>query len=394
MPRRFTTGIDIGTHHVKVLIAEQTRSTSGRSYPQVIGTGVAESHGLRHGYIINTAEVAHSISQALKQAQKQSGQRIEEVFLAIGGVSLESVTASGIAVVSRGDNEITETDTANALSECEASIPSSQLQNRKIIHSIPLEFKIDGQPVLGSPLGMKGMKIEARSLFVTALESHVNDLIDVVEDLGVAVVDVMASPLAAGLVSLSKNQKVAGCVLANIGAETVSLVVYEDNLPISLEVFSLGSTDITNDIALGLKIPLEEAQQIKHGNQTGINVSKKQLDEIIAARLSDIFELIEAHLKKIKRNKLLPAGVIITGGGSRIASVSEMAKTSLELPARVASVEFTHGERGQVQDARWAVAYGLCLFGFSSLHEDRLGRRGIFKGLWRKSLNFLKQFLP
>ncbi|MEX0672865.1 MAG: cell division protein FtsA [Candidatus Paceibacterota bacterium] len=393
MSRNTTAGIDIGTHHVKVVIAERSRNAQGKAVPHVIGTGIAESRGLRHGYIINTNEVTSSIAVALAEAEKASGVTVEEGYLAIGGISLESITAEGTSTVSRGDNEISELDLTTIEEACEANIPPAQLQNRRIIHRIPLQHSIDGQPVMGSPIGLKGMRIEAKYLFITALEPHVSDLVDAVENAGVEVTDYVASPIAASLVSLSKSQKIAGCVLANIGAETVSIAVFENNLPISLETFSLGSTDITNDIALGLKIPLEEAQQIKHGERTGTNISRQQLNEIVNARLSDIFELIETHLKRIKRNKMLPAGIIITGGGARIANISDLAKSSLELPSRVASVEFGKQTSRQIQDARWAVAYGICIYGLSS--GDSAGRRGLWlKRLVPQIFRWIKQFLP
>ncbi|MEX0930090.1 MAG: cell division FtsA domain-containing protein [Candidatus Paceibacterota bacterium] len=393
MSRNTTAGIDIGTHHVKVVITERSRNEQGRVVPRVIGTGIAESRGLRHGYIINTNEVTTSVAAALAEAQKASGVQVEEGYLAIGGISLESLTINGTSTVSRGDNEISELDLTTVEEACESTIPPAQLQNRRIIHRIPLEYSIDGQQVLGSPVGLKGMRVDAKFLFITALEPHVSDLVDAVENAGVEVIDMVAAPIAASMVSLSKSQKIAGCVLANIGAETVSIAVFENDLPISLETFSLGSTDITNDIALGLKIPLEEAQLIKHGERTNTNISRQQLSEIVNARLSDIFELIETHLKRIKRNKMLPAGIIITGGGARIANISDLAKASLELPSRVASVEFGKQGPGQIQDARWAVAYGISIYGLSSANAG--GRRGQWvKQIIGRFIRWVKQFLP
>ncbi len=189
---------------------------------------------------------------------------------------------------------------------------------------------------------------------------------------------------------LTKAQKRAGCVLANIGAETVSIVVFENNTPISMKVFPIGSTDITNDIALGLKIPLEEAEKLKRGHSAGVTYSKRKLDEIVGARLSDIFELIDAHLKKIKRDGLLPAGIIITGGGSGIATIQDLAKASLRLPSRIATLD--PGQNGKVRDASWAVAYGLCMWGFSG-EEEESGIR-IARNTGSSILTWLKQFLP
>ncbi|HBV00933.1 MAG TPA: hypothetical protein DEF00_00870 [Candidatus Taylorbacteria bacterium] len=186
----------------------------------------------------------------------------------------------------------------------------------------------------------------------------------------------------------------AGVVLANIGSETVSIVVFENNLPISLEIFPIGSNDITNDIALGLRVPLEEAENIKRGTIVGGNYPRKKLEEIIEARLSDIFELIESHLKKLGRSGLLPAGIVLTGGGSAIETVGDLAKTSLRLPSRVAAISFGDNIRGQIRDASWSVAYGLCVIGLENGDEETMSGLKLVKRTRKGLMNFLRQFLP
>ena len=293
MSSNITAGIDVGTYEVRVVIAQQEEN----NLPIILGTGRAESKGLRHGYAINIVDVAKSVATAVHQAEKSSGLKIKKAFISIGGVGLSGINASGSTIVSRADQEISEVDTETALALAEESIlNTAAMQNRKIIYSIPLTWKIDGKPILGRVLGMKGVKLETKALFVSCIESHLDDLVQAVEQAGVEVIDVVASPIAASFVTLSKSQKIAGCVLANIGAETVSIVVFEDNIPISLEVFPIGGSDITNDIALGLRVSLEEAESIKLGGITQTNYSRKKLEEIISARLGDIFELIETHL--------------------------------------------------------------------------------------------------
>jgi cell division protein FtsA len=237
---------------------------------------------------------------------------------------------------------------------------------------------------------MHGTKLEVDSLFITTYEQHVNDLIATIESIGIYVEDVIASPLAASFVMLSKTQKRAGCVLANVGAETTSMVVFEDATPISLKIFPTGSNDITNDIALGLKVPLEEAEKIKRGGMTSATFSKKRLDEIINGRLTTIFSLIDTQLKKIKRDGLLPAGIILTGGGSSIHSITEVAKTVLSLPARTATLEI--GKNTKVKDASWAVAYGLCMWGASDTQES--SAIGAVKQTKHSIITWLQQFLP
>ena len=246
---------------------------------------------------------------------------------------------------------------------------------------------------------MKGIKFEAKVLFVTCLEHHLHDLIETVEKTGVQVVNIMASPLAGSLAILNKTQKIAGCVLANIGSETVSLVVFENNLPISLEVFPIGGTDITNDIALGLKIPLEEAENIKLNSITNVDYSKKKLEEIVLARLSDIFDLIESHLKKIGRSGLLPAGIILTGGTSGVSTIEDLAKASLRLPSRIGSMNYsTTMKNCQIRDSSWSVAYGLGIWGLSDSDDipfdNNNGLSGTKSGLISKCWSWFKRFLP
>ncbi len=393
MNRKIITGIDVGTYHVKVVVVDTSRLSEKRM-PVVIATGMAESRGIRHGYITHHSEVVKSIQSAIAQAEKITKFPIRKAYLSVGGIGLQSITLNGSTSVTRADLEITKLDISKAQEVAEAEMPASFSINRKIIHSIPIQFKIDSKPVLGNPEGMRGTKLEVKMHFITCLEQHVSELIQATEEAGIEVLDVMASPVAASLVTLTKAQKIAGCVLANIGAETVSIAVFEDNLPISLEVFPIGSTDITNDIALGLKVPLEEAEQIKIGRIAGSTYPRRKIEEIMVARLSDIFELIETHLKKINRNELLPAGIIISGGGSNLSNIEELAKASLKLPSKVANIGGADSKEG-IRESTWAVAYGLCIFG---MHADEGNSIDVGSYIFKKTknnfVNWLKQFLP
>ncbi len=393
MSRNIITGIDVGTYYVKVIIAN-AKERNEKGLPKIIASGMAESRGLRHGYVTNVRDVALSIKKAIAIAEEKADIKIKKAFVGISGIGLSGITVNSFVMTSRADAEITNLDLKNLHEQCEKDIPKSEIANRRIIYDIPLQYKIDGQPSLGSPEGMKGNKIEQKTLFITCLEHHVTDLIAAVNEAGIEIEDVMAAPLAAGFVTLTKSQKVAGCILANIGAETVSIATFENNVPSSLEVFPIGSTDITNDIALGLKVPLEEAEQIKIGVITGSSYPRKKLEEIIAARLSDIFELIEAHLKKIGRNGLLPAGIIITGGGSGLNSIETLAKVYLKLPSRIGSISHLD-PKSSFKDATWAVAYGLCIWGIHAEESPLIDNSSIIiKKYWKKILGNIKQFLP
>ena len=386
MAQKIAVGIDVGTYQIKVVVASQD---SREQRARIIGTGFAQSRGIRHGYVVNRHDIAKMLQTAIREAEKSSGVAIRRAYLSVGGVGLEEFRSRAELLVSRADSEVTELDLKNIIEESERKI-SSRLLNRKVIHAIPLAYRLDGERLMGSPVGMKGSKLEIDALFLTALEQHLNDLIAAVEDVGVSVIDVMASPLAGSFVTLTKAQKIAGVVLANIGAETLSVAVFENDVPISVKVFPMGSTDITHDIALGLKISIEDAEQAKRGALVNSVTSKKQLDTIIAHRLSTIFALIEAHLKRLGKNGLLPAGVVISGGGSGVTTVEDIARVVLKIPSKKASL-MVEG-KSKVKNSTWAVAFGLCIWGltndiesssFSTIKENASGL-----------LDWFKQFLP
>ena len=403
MGRNIIAGIDAGTSAIKVVIAEQKRGGRGLN---ILGASKKLSSGIRRGYVANFDEASKSIISSIRGAEKMADTTIKRAYVAAGGISLGSIKSKGMVMISRADGEVTEYDVKRVISQGEANL--SNISNRRIIHTFPLNFKIDNNLVIGRPAGMKGSKLEVELLFVTCLNQHLFDLIKAVESAGVAVDDIFASPIAAGFATLNGHQKEAGCVLANIGSGTVSIAVFEESLPISLEIFPIGSTHITNDIALGLQIPLEEAEKIKidYGSLDG-TISKRKLSDIVEARLNDIFELIERHLKKINRDGLLPAGIILTGGGSSLVSLEDIAKASLRLPAKVGvpfraqnhnNLSISGNSKDQIlNNPEWSVALGLCMMGFNEEKNGggvRSGGRGIIPKTKDALKRWFRSFLP
>jgi len=351
----YTCGIDIGTHSTKVVVVGFDK---GKTEPTVIATGMSETKGMRFGYIKDVDVVSLSIKKAIKQAENIQGIKIRRAYVSVGGISLASVVSSGSVIISKADQEITNFDVTKAIANSEENL---DIVNRKIIHTIPLGFKLDGKDIYARPEGLRGIKLEVKTLFITCLKQNIDDLITALTLAKIDIEEIVASPLITASVLLGNKQKVAGCVLVDIGAETVETAVFENNLLISVSVFPIGSMDITKDIALGLKISLEEAESIKLGSVIGGDYPKKKIDEIIEARLGDIFELVGNHLKRIKRNELLPAGVIITGGGSGINNITEIAKNQLKLPARTEPVDSTFKNKFKIRDSSWYTALGLAL---------------------------------
>jgi cell division protein FtsA len=383
--RRIATGIDVGTSHVRVVVIEEVPGKRGADGLRIIGTGLAEAKGLRHGYVVDGKEAAASIAAAKKRAEAAARVPVRAAFVAVGGISLDEARASGSTVISRADQEITALDLEKAAKAArEAAAPG--FVNQRVLHSIPLEYRIDGARALGDPVGMKGVRLETDYLFITCLAQHAELLVKAVEDAGVEVVDQMASPLAGSYVLLAGDQKMKGCVLANIGAETTSIVVYDEGIPVSIKVFPVGSSHVTDDIALGFRIALEEAERVKIGRLSGAMYPRKKVDEYVSTRLASLFSTIEKHLKTLGRRGPLPAGIILSGGGAGTSTIVDIARGALKLPARIAELHLSADTKAR--DATWAVAYGLAFWGLTGDTEtpSKPARAAVLK--------FFRQFLP
>ncbi len=389
MARRIATGIDIGTHHTKVVVVEEVRTQEGPVL-RIIGTGLSETRGLRHGYVVDPDDASGSIRAAREQAEHAAGVPIRKGFLAIGGISLDEVRAQGETVISRADQEITDLDLEKTREAARLAAQPNFL-NRTVLHEIPLEYRVDGAKSLGEPLGMKGTRLEADYLFITCLTQHADLLESVTEAAEIEVIDRMASPLAGSYVTLTKDQKMKGCVLANIGSETASIVIYDEGLPVSVKVFPMGSSHITDDLALGFKVSLEDAERLKIGRLSGSMYPRKRVEEIITNRFRTIFDLIDKHLKQLGRGRTLPAGIVIAGGGAGQGLITDIAKGTLNLPSRVADMRLTTDVK--VRDATWSVAYGLALWGLTGDTEAPKKKRGV-KEFASGVQEFFKQFLP
>ncbi|MEK7569814.1 MAG: cell division protein FtsA [Patescibacteria group bacterium] len=387
MPRNISIAIVPGSETVQVVVGEFQK---GEKYPKVIGYGETPSAGMRRGYVTDTGQLAKSIERARVEAEKASALPIKRALLAASGTSLRGDASAGMAMVSKADGEVTALDVRKVLEDCEENL---KIGNRKIVHIFPQTFRLDGKDVEGRLEGMHGTKLEAKALFVTYSSQHLEDILDAVSMAGVESIDVVAAPIAAATLALSEKEKMVGVALVDIGAETTTLAVYENGTLISLRTFGIGSEDITNDIALGFKIPLETARRLKMGDIMP-EYPKKKIDEVISARLEDIFESIENHLKKIKRSGLLPAGVIFVGGGANLSGLSEFSRSALRLPSRVASVDIFANAKTKLRDPAWISALGLLSYSPEALYESEGSFSGLFKDLSNLFKSGFKQLLP
>lgn len=399
-------GIDFGTESIKAVALE----TASDGTVKVTGASAAMSEGLRKGVIVDIDAAAKSLSQTVEALKQSANTGNGNIYAGIGGVGLSFQKSKGLVAVSRADGEVSKEDLKRAVSASENNLVRAQ--NREILHSIPISYKIDNETITHDPVGLSGIKLEAETLFVTVFAQHFKSLLKTFDEAGLSLEDAVSLPMATAEALLSKREKEVGVMILDIGSSTTSLIIYEENYPYSLEVIPFGSGHITNDIAVGFQIPLEEAEKLKinYGTveknseshitkKTAKNsaddivyghYSKKKLTNIIEDRLSDIFELTEKHLKKVGREGLLPGGVVVAGGGSNLPGITDYTREHLKLPARLAEIHNLGGSRDKIKNPAWAGATGIALMALKE-HEGA----GTFSGGTKSTLmRWLRAFLP
>lgn len=362
----------------------------GEKNPKILGMGETPTLGMRHGYVASIDLVTESVRKALDEAERSTGIKIKRAYVGLGGGTLKGEHGSGEAIISKADGEVTRLDINRCVEDAEENL---HLQNKKVIQTFPLSWKLDGKEIMGRPEGMRGTKLECKTLFVTSSSQHLDDLLSAIAEAGVRPVDVIPAPIAASFIALTEKQKVVGAGLVDIGSETTSVAVFENGTLASLQTFNIGGNDVTNDIALGLKISLEEADSLKLGKILE-DASQKKLNEIIEARMFDIFELVENHLKKTKRSELLPAGVVFIGGGANVKKIEEFSKSALKLPSRAGTTDIFGSAKTKLRDPAWFVVLGL-LFGETDGEDyGDQGRGGTMEDLKGLIKSGIKQLLP
>jgi len=407
-------GIDIGTESVKAVALE---SVSGEILPRVVSVGAALSRGMRRGVILEPKELAVAIREAVAVLEKSAGIKGDSVYVAVGGPGIVFQKSKGLVAVSRADGEITKEDAARAILASETNL--NRLSNREILHKIPALYRIDNETQTHDPEGLSGTKLEAEVLFITSFSQNLKNVLKAFEEAELEIEEIVAAPAAAAHAILERREKEAGIMLLDLGAATTSLILFEENAPYSLEILPFGSSHITHDIAMGLRVTLEEAEKIKInygsvepalasanklarparlpiGGQAGGtdlvygNYSRRKLSEIIEARMTDVFELVEKHLKKVDRAGLLPAGIVIVGGGANLPGIANFAKERFKLHVKIAEPDNIGGFKEKVKNPAWAVAVGAALMAL----EKQNSLSPFFRGPTGSLFRWLRAFLP
>ncbi len=379
-------GIDIGSGSLRAVGAVRDEESK---YPIVVATYKKALDGMDRGNIVDEEEVTQAISDAVNSLENQSGIPVAHTLISLGAVGLSSHHASGYAQVSRGDASITDLDIENAIKDAHRGVPD--IRNKSIVHTIPMDYKVDGNKVQGNIIGVRGNKLETKTLFVTYPLQCMNVLKKTLEKADIRITDIVAGPIAESIPLLTKKQKIAGVALINIGQAVTSLLVYEKNIPLLVSTIPVGGDDITKDIALGMKVTLDEAEEIKCGRSTS-PYSKRKVEEIIEARLEDLCTKITKELSRIMRSELLPAGIIVCGSSSAVARLEYVFRNELKLPIKIITNELVKLTHDELRDGGWARSYGLTFLAPSDTEKDVI--KDVLTSIFTRVKKIFSQFLP
>jgi cell division protein FtsA len=353
--------IDIGSNKIKAIIGEW----NDRKELRILGVGIADSQGIRKGNILDMEAFKMNLDSALGEAEKMTGEQFSHVCLGLSGIHID-IAGRG-AIVPVAGMEVTEEDVNRAL---DMSQNGMDTMNRTILKVVPESFGLDLEIGIKNPVGMNGKKLEVRSHIVSIGSNVLANIKKWVLDVGVEIMDIYPNILAVGEATLTKRQKELGVVVVDMGSSSSNVAVYEEGALIYAGVLPIGGEHVTSDLALGLRISIDTAEQLKlnYGDLTirdakgkdvdeeidlskisnteVIGVSRNFMNEIIRARYEEIFHHIVMELKKVGRDGMLPEGIVITGGGAKMRGLVELARTYMRLPASIGLPDSIEGVRG------------------------------------------------
>jgi len=379
----------------------------------IIGLGKSANQGMRKGMIVDIEETVSAISASLEEAERMAGIPLRGTTIGIDGAHIESEDSKGVIAVSRADGEIAEDDVTRVV-EAARAIPNKP--NREVLHVIPKTFIIDGQDGIKDPIGMSGIRLEVDAHIISTSTTAMKNLQRSVEQSGLNINDVVFTPLATSKALLSKRQMEIGVILIDIGSAVTTFSVYEEGDLISCGIVPIGSSHITNDLAIGLRTNLDVAEilKLKHGFALPERVSEKEevrlstidknedgaastkyISEIIEARLNEILLIIQEKLQLAGKDGTLPAGVILSGGGSKLEGIIELTKETLRLPAQIGTPIFEiSGLVDKLDDPVYSTSIGLMLWDRETAGSTSAISSQSLNGILDKAKGLFKQFLP
>lgn len=372
---RYAVGLDVGTTFVRCVVGHVE---GAQAQPTIIGVSECANSGMRKGTVVNLVNAASAIDKALELAERMSGNQIHAATVSVNGSHIIGMSSRGVIAVGASGHEITHDD----LERVEEAATVVQLPaNREILEVTPRSYQLDGQDNIKDPIGMTGVRLEVDAHVITALGPHLKNLHKACEMTETTPRATVLAGLAAARAVVSDQQTENGVILIDLGGTTTNIAVFEEGDLQHVAVLPVGSVNITNDLAIGLKTDLDIAEQVKLQHAVAMAALHKDfkqtvsvkvggkthefamndIDMIVDARLEEIFELVNKELKSIGRAAKLPGGVVLTGGGANLAGISEYAKQALQLSARVGSTPEFAGVSDKVANPAWATSVGLML---------------------------------
>ncbi|PJB50696.1 MAG: cell division protein FtsA [Candidatus Brennerbacteria bacterium CG_4_9_14_3_um_filter_43_9] len=419
--------IDVGSSKIAVLIGQQNENNERIN---VLGASSVPSLGIRKGQIVNIEEASEVIIKAVEAAERMAGLSIGRILVSVGGAHISSQNSHGVVAVANPEGEIVHEDIKRAIEAARAiSLPSS----REILHVIPRTYTVDSQQGVADPIGMSGVRLEVDTHIITGSTTAVKNLSKCIAEVGADIGDLVFSGIASAGAVLTETEKELGVILLDIGGGTTSIIVFVENAPSYTAVLPIGSKNVTNDLAIGLRLSLDGAEKLKialsekheeilaerGGNEKGDEidlaklgvfeetktVSQKTLVEgIIRPRLNEIFNMVAVEIQKSGFAGLTPSGVVLTGGGALTVGASESCRRNLSLPVRVGIPGEISGLVDDILNPAFSVAIGLLFHGFKSGGEKSAGvflprfggisHKIPLKGLFGKICSFVRSFLP
>ncbi|MDO4872299.1 MAG: cell division protein FtsA [bacterium] len=395
---RYIAGVDVGTTTIRVVVA----SLNSENEPTIVGVGVKENTGMKKGVISHLSGPAEAIDEALGEAERTSGYQIDKAAFSLNGSHILSTKTDGMVALTSSNQEVSEGD-LERLEEVSTigKIPA----NREILEFIPYDYILDGQDGISDPFGMHGTRLEVRANVVSGLVPHINNLRQVAEQTQIEISRIMPSVLAASNAVLSDKQKENGVAVVDFGATTTGVAIFEDGYLQYLRVIPIGGNNITNDLAICLKVTPEIAEEIKIKHAfAGIREDSKdimvknghehysfstiEIDEVVDARLEEIFEEIQKEFKKAGCAKQLPNGVVLVGGGANLKNLAQYSKKTLELASQIGKIEISSTISKDIKNPEFAVAVGLMLEdmknGAQEKRHDRF-HEGFFAKIFKRN---------
>jgi cell division protein FtsA len=398
-------GIDIGTKKVTALIGEITEDRK----IEIIGIGTSESRGLRKGVVVNLDSTVDAIKKAQEEAELMAGVEIDSAFIGISGAHIKSFNSRGVIAVSGKNREISREDIKRVVDQSKAlSIPP----DREILHVIPQEFVVDDQDGIKDPLGMSGIKLEVNVHIITAGITSVQNLKTCIARADIEIEQIILNQIATSTSILSHDEKELGVGLFDIGAGTTEIAIFERGSLWYTSVIPIGGDNFTNDIAVGLRTPIPEAEKIKkkygcvtspiEEEQDTIEVpavgrskkprvlSRQILADIIQPRAEEIFRLVDNDIKRMGYEKSLNSGIVLTGGTALLDGLEEVAEEIFELPIRRGEPMGIGGLVDRVSTPDYATSVGLILYGFNQWKGKGM-TKDPKSGFWAKFKDWLKE---